>query len=118
MRARTGESHMEDMEISLEEMDFAPPAPPLLLSQFAPATRWAFFSMPPAWFGDWHPAPARQIFFQLSGEIEGEVSDGSKRIFRTGDIFLLEDTDGKGHRSRNVGDEPVLMAVVQMPDPE
>jgi quercetin dioxygenase-like cupin family protein len=111
-----GESHMEDLEIDFADVNFAPPAPPVLLSKFAPATQWAFFSVPPGWFGDWHPTPARQVFFYLSGEIEGEASDGTKRRFGTGDITLLEDTTGKGHRSRNVGDEPVLMVVVQLPD--
>ncbi|NJN82004.1 MAG: cupin domain-containing protein [Caldilineaceae bacterium] len=103
-----GETHFEDLEIEFAEVNFVPPAPPVLLSQFTPATRWAFFSLPPGWYGDWHPTPKRQIFFYLAGEAEGEVSDGTIRRFQTGDVTIVEDTTGKGHRSRTVGNEPLL----------
>ena len=33
-----------------------------------------------------------------------------------GSAVLLEDTAGKGHRSRVIGDEDVLAIVVQLPD--
>ncbi len=111
-----GESHFEDLEIDFADVNFAPPAPLVRLTTFTPATQWAFFSLPPGWYGDWHPTPQRQIFFYLSGEAEAEVSDGTIRRFRAGDATIVEDTWGKGHRSRTVGDEPLLLAVVQMPD--
>jgi quercetin dioxygenase-like cupin family protein len=111
-----GETHFEDLQIQFQEVAFAPPAPPVLLTPFTPATQWAFFSLPPGWYGDWHPTPRRQIFFYLSGEAEAEVSDGTVRRFRMGDATIVEDTTGKGHRSRVVGDQPLLLAVVQMPD--
>jgi mannose-6-phosphate isomerase-like protein (cupin superfamily) len=111
-----GETHFEDLEIDFNEVNFAPPAPPVLLTEFTPATQWAFFSLPPGWFGDWHPTPARQIFFYLSGQAEAEVSDGTVRRFGPGDATIVEDTTGKGHRSRVVGDVPLLLAVVQMPN--
>ncbi|HEY7472891.1 MAG TPA: hypothetical protein VIE68_11150 [Gemmatimonadota bacterium] len=55
---------------------------------------------------DWHPAPARQLVVLLDGEIEIEVGDGEVRRFRGGEILLLEDTAGRGHRTRNVGPAP------------
>jgi hypothetical protein len=36
------------------------------------------------------------------GAIEIEVTDGTRRTFRGGDILLMEDTTGSGHRTRNV----------------
>jgi hypothetical protein len=111
-----GESHIEEVEMALTATDFAPPAPPLNLSQFSPATRFGFINAPPGWSGDWHPAPARQMIFYLAGQTEGETSDGSRRRFGPGDIVLLEDTTGKGHRSRVVGDQEVLGVVVQLED--
>ncbi|MDA0663355.1 MAG: hypothetical protein O3B08_11040 [Proteobacteria bacterium] len=60
--------------------------------------------------GDWHTAPQRQYVMFLRGETEIEVSDGEKRIFRTGDVFLVEDTTGKGHRNRRLSPEPELWA--------
>ena len=52
----------------------------------------------------------------LAGEVEAEVSDGETRRIGPGSITLLEDTWGKGHRSRVVGDDEVLLAVVQLED--
>ncbi len=42
----------------------------------------------------------------LDGEIEIEVSDGERRGFRGGDVLLVEDTTGKGHRTRTVDGRP------------
>lgn len=111
-----GESHFEDVEVELTPVDFAPPAPPMNLSAFTPATQFAFVSASVGWYGDWHPTPRRQIFFSLSGEIEVEVSDGEVRRFGPGSVTLLEDTWGKGHTTRVVGTADVLLAVVQLED--
>lgn len=111
-----GESHFEDVEVELTLVDFAPPAPPMNLSAFTPATRFGFVSVPLGWYGDWHPAPRRQIFFHLSGESEAEVSDGEIRRFGPGSVMLAEDTTGKGHTSRVVGTADALSAVVQLED--
>lgn len=55
---------------------------------------------------DWHPAPARQLVVLLNGEIEIEVGTGEVRRFAGGEVLLLEDTAGRGHRTRNVGCVP------------
>ena len=109
-----GESHIEYVEVELQATDFAPPAPPLNLSSFTPATRVGFLHAPPGWSGNWHPAPKRQIMIYLAGEVEGKTSDGQVRRFGPGDVVLLEDTTGRGHISRVVGNQDVLMAVVQL----
>ncbi len=55
---------------------------------------------------DWHNAPARQLVVMLEGGVEIEVSSGEKRIFHPGDILLVEDLTGKGHRARALGGQP------------
>ena len=55
---------------------------------------------------DWHNAPRRQLIVLLDGEIEVEVTSGEKRRFRGGDVLLVEDTTGTGHRTRTIGDRP------------
>jgi hypothetical protein len=55
---------------------------------------------------DWHCAPQRQYIVLLDGEIEIETSDGEKRRFRGGDILLVEDISGRGHRTRTVNKQP------------
>jgi hypothetical protein len=42
----------------------------------------------------------------LDGEVDIEVGDGAKRRFGTGDVLLVEDTDGRGHKSRAVDEKP------------
>ena len=111
-----GETHFKDVEIELKPVDFAPPAPPINLSSYNPATRYAFCVFPSGWYGDWHPTPRKQIFFVLSGESEAQVSDGEVRRFGPGSILLAEDTSGKGHVSRVVSSKDMVVAVVQLPD--
>jgi hypothetical protein len=110
-----GESHFEEAEVALATLDFAPPAQPMNLSAFTPATRWAFIEIPAGWEGHWHPTPRRQIFFWLAGEVEVTVSDGEVRRFPAGTALLVEDTTGRGHYSRTVAVD-TLAAVVQLPD--
>ena len=55
---------------------------------------------------DFHNAPRRQYVINLVGGVEIEVGDGSKRILRAGDVLLAEDTEGQGHISRALNDEP------------
>lgn len=111
-----GETHFKDVEVELESVDYAPPAPPLNLSSFNPAKQYALAVAPPGWFGDWHPTPCRQILFYLSGEVEVQVSDGEVRRFGAGSIVLVEDTTGKGHVSRVVGSMENVVAFLQLPD--
>ena len=109
-----GESHFEDIEIDLAATEYAPPAPPLDLSSFTPATQFGFMRAPAGWSSDWHPSSSRNIFFVLSGEWEVTASDGETRRFAAGSVLLAEDTKGKGHTSRVVGDTDSLAVMVQL----
>ncbi len=109
-----GETHFEDVEIEFSPSNFAPPAPPLNLSEFKESKKYGFVKAPSGWFGDWHPTPKRQLLIYISGRIEAEVSDGEVRTFGPGSVTLVEDTTGKGHTSRVVGDQEVLTVVIQL----
>jgi quercetin dioxygenase-like cupin family protein len=111
-----GESHFEELEIEFHTVDFAPPAPPLEISAFGSAEQCSILRAKPGWKGDWHPAPFRQLHFYLSGEVEAETSDGETSRIRTGDIALVEDTTGKGHRSRVIGSDDTVIAIVKLAD--
>jgi quercetin dioxygenase-like cupin family protein len=54
---------------------------------------------------DWHTAPRRQYVITLSGEAELEVAGGKKIHVGPGNIDLVEDTTGKGHITRVIGDQ-------------
>lgn len=109
-----GETHFQDVSVELRPADFAPPAPLMAVSRFMPASGLGFLSAPPGWRGDWHPAPRRQFMVVLAGQVEAEVSDGEVRRFGPGDVVLVEDTEGRGHRSWVVGEDDVVFSVAQL----
>lgn len=110
-----GESHFEQRDMALQAAAFAPPAPPLDVSAFLPASQVGLIRMPAGWYGDWHPAPRAQFMVCLQGQGECQFSDGTTWRFGAGAIVLVEDTTGKGHTTRVVGDQDILMGVAQLP---
>ena len=64
---------------------------------------------------DFHNAPRRQFVITLSGRVEIESGDGTKRQFGPGDMFLADDTTGQGHITRIV-ETPRYSAVIPVPD--
>jgi quercetin dioxygenase-like cupin family protein len=56
----------------------------------------------PSYDWDFHTAPQKQYIILLDGEIEIETSLGEIRRFNAGEILLMEDTSGKGHKTKNI----------------
>jgi hypothetical protein len=54
---------------------------------------------------DWHPAPRRQYIINLDAGVQITASDGEARVIGAGEIVLVEDTTGKGHLSKAVGNK-------------
>ena len=101
-----GESHLEDVSVDLELVDFAPPAPPVFVGGAQADTGVQFFQAPTGRDGKWHTSRKRQFMSILTGEFTGEVSDGEVRVFGTGSLLLLEDTTGKGHYTGTPNNSP------------
>jgi len=110
-----GESHFEDVDVSLSLIEVAPGISPLFASAFREASRYGFLRAEPGWREDWHPAPQRQFLVYLAGVTEFRVSDGEVRRLGAGTILLAEDTIGKGHISEVVGEEDVVAVLIQVP---
>lgn len=92
-----GDSFFEDVSRSLNpegEIGF--------LSEPEEAESIIFRKVLPAYDYAFHTAPARQNIILLDGEIEIETSLGEKRRFGAGEVLLMEDTTGKGHKTRNL----------------
>ena len=92
-----GDSHFEDITIPLNdngEIGF--------LSNAQEAGTVIFRKVIEQYNYDFHTAPARQYIILLDGIIEIETSLGAKRQFKTGEVLLVEDTTGKGHRTKNI----------------
>ena len=56
------------------------------------------------------------IAVYLSGTGEIEASDGEIRRISPGMVLLAEDTTGPGHRVRVIGDDPVTVIHIVLPD--
>lgn len=95
------QSHFEDIEVPLQDAGKVG-----FLSERVPATGLVFRETGGDYDYDFHTAPRRQYVVNLEGEVEIEVGDGTRRILRTGDILLAEDTTGQGHISRAVAGKP------------
>jgi hypothetical protein len=92
-----GESHFRDIEVDWVEETRAGK-----LSKRLPATGIIFRQVQPSYDLDWHPAPRRQYIINLDAGVRITASDGESRVIGAGEVILVEDTTGKGHRSQAV----------------
>jgi len=107
-----GCSHFETKGINLKAKDYAPPTPHLNTSALESADNSIFLELPIGWCGDWHLTPVRQWIILMSGECEFEVADGEITTRIAGDVLLLDDTTGKGHKTKVLGNEAVRIVAI------
>ena len=93
-----GESHFRDIEI-----EWAEERRGSKLSKRLPANGIIFRETVAEYDLDWHPAPRRQYIVNLDAGVQITASDGEARIIGPGEIILVEDTTGKGHLSKGLG---------------
>tara|TARA_B100000674_G_scaffold84780_1_gene58835 strand:+ start:81 stop:434 length:354 start_codon:yes stop_codon:yes gene_type:complete len=96
-----GKSHFEDVEIELLDQ-----GPMGSISSLWSAKGVLFRKVSGDYDLDFHNAPRRQFVVNLTGSVEIEVGDGTKRQLGAGSILLAEDTEGQGHISRSINGEP------------
>src|SRR5262249_9207457 len=74
-----------------------------------PATEVSGRVTPPGGDHDFHWSPGRALQFTLSGRLELELGDGSRRQFGPGDSFMLDEQGrGQGHRSHELAPRVTL----------
>lgn len=73
-----------------------------------------FLRLPRGKVQDWHNPAHRQYILVLKGKCEVEIEGGKKLLMSPGQIVLLEDVTGKGHITRSIGSEDLLMAAVPL----
>ncbi len=95
-----GESHFRDIEVEWVEETRSGK-----LSRRLPASGIIFRQVPPSYDLDWHPAPRRQYIINLDAGVRITASDGESRVIGAGEVLLVEDTAGKGHLSKAVGEQ-------------
>ncbi|MEM6577447.1 MAG: cupin [Pseudomonadota bacterium] len=108
-----GESHWDDVTVTLTEKVFAPPAKAIEISQPEQVTQAMFLRLRSGWDEPIHPTPVVQKLICLSGAVCVTASDGEAREIGPGDVWHMEDTHGKGHHTRVTSDEDFLSVIVQ-----
>ena len=103
-----GESHFGEIDVQFKNLGDSE------ASSLEVASGTSFRRAPAGHVRDWHPAPCRQYVITLSGQGEIEIGDGTKRRFGPGDIMLADDTTGRGHITRVVGDQPRIYIVIPL----
>ena len=105
-----GESHFEELKLPYEKIANAE------RTAQQSATGIQFRRTSPGNFSDWHTAPRRQYVITLEGQVEIGLGDGTKRIFKAGDVLLADDRAGRGHTTRVVGNRPRVSIAIPLVD--
>jgi mannose-6-phosphate isomerase-like protein (cupin superfamily) len=59
-----------------------------------------------------HTAPRRELLVVLEGELEITTSTGHQRRLGAGDVMLADDVGTKGHISRDVGEDHLMLLAI------
>jgi hypothetical protein len=106
-----GQTHAEEIEAKFAAGSATNPFSKLMGITGAELHRAA-----PGTVQDWHNAPRRQYVITLSGQGEVEVAGGKKIHLGPGHIDLVEDTTGKGHITRTLGNEERVTLTLPLSD--
>ena len=109
-----GDTHFEDLSPEMAAERYA--GAEWLISEPLPVGELRFRRVTTEFPDEPHVAPRRQLIVALAGESEVEVSDGETRRFGPGSVTLVEDTTGKGHRTRRIGDTIRETLFISLPE--
>ncbi len=90
-------THFQEIDVPLRDGDVGS------LTDLVQTKGVIFRATPGEFEMDFHNAPQRQFVINLSGILEIETGDGTKRRLEPGEILFAEDVTGQGHISRGVG---------------
>jgi hypothetical protein len=93
----------------VEELTISPNAKPLDITRMTAAAYRGSGATAP----DWHTAPRKQFAINMTGELEVELTDGTRRKIGS-DLVYLEDLTGKGHVTRALS--PITNVFLHVPE--
>lgn len=93
----------------VEELTISPDAKPVDITRMTAGVYRGSGARAP----DWHTAPRKQFAINMTGELEVELTDGTRHKIGS-DLVFLEDTTGKGHVTRALG--PITNVFLHVPD--
>ncbi len=108
-----GDSHWVDVDVTLTERRFAPPAEKIEISDPEPVTNMMFLRLKAGWNEPIHPTPVTQKLVCLQGAVKVTASDGDTREIGPGDVWHMEDKSGKGHHTVVTSAEDFEAVIIQ-----
>jgi hypothetical protein len=93
----------------VEELTISPDAKPIDITRMTASVYRGSGARAP----DWHTAPRKQFAINMTGELEVELTDGTRRRIGS-DLVYLEDLTGKGHVTRALG--PITNVFLHVPE--
>ena len=93
----------------VDELTISPDAKPIDITRMTASVYRGSGARAP----DWHTAPRKQFAINMTGELEVELTDGTRRKIGS-DLVFLEDLTGKGHVTRALG--PITNVFLHVPD--
>jgi len=93
----------------VEELTISPNAKPVDITQMTASVYAGSGATAP----DWHTAPRKQFAINMTGALEVETTDGTRRRIGS-DLVFLDDTTGKGHVTRALG--PITNLFLHVPE--
>jgi hypothetical protein len=109
-----GETHFEDAETAGQTGQAAESDLVGTVSETFPVTGVYFREVVEESSDAPHNAPFPLFIVGLRGTFSVEVSDGEVREFPPGSVVLVEDTTGKGHTTRVLGNQICVTATVPL----
>lgn len=107
-----GESSYEELDIALEHQGYIE-----FLSEKFKVKNLNFRKIAPVEdFANFKVSCEKQFMVLLKGGIEIEFSDGKSKLFHEGEVLLLEDQYGKGHRAKNIEHMVNSSLVIELAD--
>lgn len=100
-----GESHFQEKQFEFHPLDDASWGESLTFKKLQGVKGASLAKLKKGAEEDWHTAPRKQFIIVIQGAVEITASDGKIVRLVPGSVMLVDDTTGKGHTTKDVGDE-------------
>jgi len=99
-----GETHFAEKQFDFEHLPHVENRDSIMAHEISGVQRAILYKLTKDAVEDWHTAPRKQFGCVIQGMADITASDGEVRRLRPGSVILIDDTTGKGHITRHVGD--------------
>ena len=107
-----GETHFAEKEFVFTRLDHVENRESITVHEITGVQRAILYKLAKGAVEDWHTAPRKQLGCVIQGTADITASDGEVRRLRPGSVILIDDTTGKGHITKHVGDEDHIAMMI------